>query len=153
MGWARELVRARTRGRVLDVGCGEGGFLSPGAVGIDTDRSRLLTARTRSPIVAVADVHALPFADATFDTAFAHRMLNDARRIDHALGEIARVLRPNGRLLVFTRARPTEGDRLDRDNGEARLLPHFEFVDALTHPVDARAALFIAASPRPKARS
>jgi ubiquinone/menaquinone biosynthesis C-methylase UbiE len=75
-------------------------------------------------------------------------MLNDAGRIDHALGEIARVLRTDGRLLVFTRARPGEGDRLDRDNGTERLRPFFERVEALLHPTDDRAAFFVAGRPR-----
>jgi ubiquinone/menaquinone biosynthesis C-methylase UbiE len=75
-------------------------------------------------------------------------MLNDARRIDGVLAEITRVLRPNGRLLIFTRARSVEGDRLDRDNGAERLASHFERVEAVLHPSDDRAALFVADQPR-----
>lgn len=146
IAWAAERLRAHARGRVLDVGCGEGRFLPADAFGVDLDPRRARVARRRSARVAVADAHALPFAEATFDTAFAIRMLNDAGRIDGALAEIRRVLRPGGRLIVFTRARPGEGDRLDRGNGAARLARHFGGVTTELCEDDERAALFVASS-------
>jgi SAM-dependent methyltransferase len=146
--WASEQIRARTRGRVVDVGCGEGRFLPPRGVGVDVDAARLPLARSRSPLVVRAGAHALPFRDGSFDTAYAHRMLNDAGRIDVVLAEIGRVLRPDGRLLIFTRARSSDGDRLDRDNGASRLEPFFDRVEAVLHPSDERAAVFVAQRPR-----
>lgn len=150
--WAAQRIGALSRGRVLDVGCGDGRFLPPDGVGIDVDAARLRLAARRSARVAVADAHALPFPDATFDTALANRMLNDAGAIDGVLAEIGRVLRPGGRLLVLTLARPDRSvlrgvhdearaalgigrarrdrvDRLDDANGEARLRLHFGRVD------------------------
>ena len=150
--WAHELVRAHTRGRVIDVGCGEGRFLPHDGIGVDRDPSRVAIARKRSHRVAVADAHTLPFADQSFETAYAHRMLNDAGRIDDVLAEIGRVLTPAGRLLIFTRARPGEGDRLDRENGERRLRGHFDHTLAILHPTDDRAAFFVAERPRTPAR-
>lgn len=137
-----------TRGRVLDLGCGEGRFLPRGAVGLDVDHERLLAARDRSRMVVRADARRLPFAPATFDTVYALRMLNDTGDVDGVLAEIARVLRPGGRLLVVTRARPAGGDRLDRANGEERLRRHFDHVAAELDPDDDRAALFVADRPR-----
>ncbi|CAN5139422.1 hypothetical protein BH18CHL2_BH18CHL2_06970 [soil metagenome] len=142
--WAEATIRELTRGRVLDIGCGEGRFLPRGGIGVDLDRSRVLAARERSHLVAVADAHQLPFADATFDTAYANRMLNDAGGIDDVLREIRRVLRPGGRLLVYTRARAGGGDRLDAGTGELRLRVRFPSVRRLRDPGDARGAIFAA---------
>lgn len=142
--WADRRIAAHTRGRALDVGCGDGRLLRPGDVGLDRDVARVRLARARSALVCVGDVHALPFAAASFDTVHAHRMLNDAGRIDHALAELQRVLRPGGRLLVHTRARAAPGERLDAANGERRLRSVFAEVVVERDPGDERAALFIA---------
>ncbi len=150
--WAASRIAALARGRVLDVGCGEGRFLPADSVGLDRDESRLRAARARSRHLVRADAHALPFRSATFDTALANRMLNDAGRIDVVLAEIARVLRAGGELLVLTLARRepsplerlhdeardalglrrhrTRDDRLDDDNGAERLRRHFAAVRA-----------------------
>ena len=143
-GWAETTIRAFTRGRVLDEGCGDGRFLPANGVGVDVDHARLRVARERSRLVAVADAHRLPFRDATFDTAYANRMLNDAGRVDEVLREIRRVLRGRGRLLVYTRARTGAGDRLDAATGEARLGAHFAGVRRLLDPGDVRGAVFVA---------
>lgn len=132
-------------GRVLDVGCGEGRYLPPDGVGVDTDRARVAIARARSARVAVADAHRLPFREGAFDTVLAIRMLNAAGAIDDALREMRRVLAPGGRLLVYTRARPSSGgDRLDADDGLERLRSLFSSVELEREPGEARGALFIA---------
>jgi ubiquinone/menaquinone biosynthesis C-methylase UbiE len=144
--WAAPRIAVLARGRVLDVGCGDGRFLPPGGVGLDLDLERLRAARARSPRLVQADAHALPFLDVTFDTALANRMLNAAGRVDDVIREIVRVLRANGTLVVLTRARPMpEADRLDPENGAARLGTHFEEV---TVERAADAALFAARRPR-----
>ena len=150
LAWAGERIRAHTQGRTLDIGCGEGRFLPSGGVGLDLDMERLRVARLRSRRVVRGDAHALPFRDGAFDTTYAHRMLNDAGRIDAVLEEIRRVLRPDGRLVVFTGARhhADAPDRLDRGNGADRLRRHFERVAAELPSSDERAALFVAEGPR-----
>ena len=131
IGWAAPRIAALARGRVLDLGCGDGRFLPPGGVGVDLELERLQVARTRSPLVAVADAHALPFGGEIFDTVFANRMLNAAGRVDDVLREVVRVLRPEGTLVVLTRARPRpDDDRLDPENGAQRLAPYFAEVTA-----------------------
>lgn len=54
---------------------------------------------------AGADVQALPFADASFDAAVANHMLYHVPDRQRALGELARVLRPGGRLFAATNGR------------------------------------------------
>ncbi|HEX9270538.1 MAG TPA: class I SAM-dependent methyltransferase [Candidatus Limnocylindria bacterium] len=141
LSWAAARIADLARGRVCDLGCGEGRFLPSGGVGVDLDVARLRAARARSSRLVLADAHALPFADASFDTVLANRMLNAAGRVDAVLTEIRRVLRPDGRLIVLTRARRREdADRLDPDNGAARLAAHFALVHAERR---AGAALFV----------
>lgn len=142
--WLRDQLRALGSGRRLDVGCGAGRLLDPGDVGIDLDPERVAVARDRSRLVAVADARSLPFRDGAFDTAYAIRMLNDTGNVDAALREIRRVLGERGRLLVYTRARRAGGDRLDPENGLARLGAHFRAVRALPEPGDPGGVLFVA---------
>ncbi len=143
--WLRERLDRSMMGRVLDVGCGDGRYLSARAVGIDVDPARLRAARARSARVAVADAHHLPFRDGAFDTVLAIRMLNAAGAIDDALREMRRVLARDGLLLVYTRARRSESDdRLDADNGLERLRPFFSSVEVEREPGEARGALFVA---------
>lgn len=142
--WLSDQLRDIGVGPRLDVGCGSGRHLEAGDTGIDLDPGRVAAARERSRFVAVADAHALPFRDKEFATAYAIRMLNDAGRIDDVLHEIHRVLTPGGRLLVYTRARPAEGDRLDPDNGAARLAMVFRSVRAIADPEEPGGVLFVA---------
>ena len=84
------------QGLLLDVGCGPNqlvGLYGRGA-GVDV---------FRWPNVDVlCDTQRLPFPDATFDTAALMAVLNHIERPDRdaVLGEVRRVLRPGGRLLV-----------------------------------------------------
>lgn len=99
---------------VLDLGCGPGTDLvalaeaagAAGAViGVDHDEAMVEAARARTadrPVVDVrqGDVHDLPLPDAGADRARTDRVLQHVADPARALGEIRRVLRPGGRLVM-----------------------------------------------------
>jgi SAM-dependent methyltransferase len=112
--WQR-LAIPRLRGHdILEVGCGIGTLVADmagaGYTCVAIDRSLQMVAATRARLrrrripasrasVQQADVRALPFAGASFDSVvstFPTDYIADPR----ALAEIARVLRPGGRLVL-----------------------------------------------------
>ena len=94
--------------RILDAGCGPGGngawLASHGRViGIDLAREALEFVRERRPTTApvLASAERMPFADDVFDVAVAVTVLYTVRDDVAALGELARVVRPRGAVLLF----------------------------------------------------
>jgi demethylmenaquinone methyltransferase/2-methoxy-6-polyprenyl-1,4-benzoquinol methylase len=61
---------------------------------------------TGAPSFAVADMMALPLTDASIDVITTGYGLRNVPRLDEAIQEIARVLRPSGRLLSLDFNRP-----------------------------------------------
>ncbi len=96
--------------RVLDIGCGTGSLLRAlaprigASVGVDVSSGMIAEARRRQPASSqisfeIIEGPVLPFADASFDVVvsfLSFRYLD----WDPILREIARVLRPDGRLLL-----------------------------------------------------
>ena len=91
-------------GRLLDVGTGTGTVLqsasSLAAVGVDPSPPMLRNARGLN--VAAADTINLPFRNDTFHAATAQFVLPLFTKLDTALFDIVRVLRPGGVLAVAT---------------------------------------------------
>ncbi len=92
---------------VLDVGCGDGLFASqlfaePLDAGLDLNADEVKRAR-RSRMyhhVERASAACIPFPNDSFATVFSNGVLEHVRELDAVLAEIARVLRPNGRLIA-----------------------------------------------------
>jgi len=99
---------ARSPGKALDVGCGEGRFCRAlkahgvDVVGIDPTPALLAAARRRDRNGAYLEGRAerLPFGDETFDLVVSYLSLIDIPDIESAIPEMARVLKPGGALLV-----------------------------------------------------
>jgi SAM-dependent methyltransferase len=154
---AREIVFAAVKearpGRILEVGCGEGELaeqmareLDAAVVAIDQSERMVELARARGVDARVGDVQALDFKGQTFDCAVAAWVLFHAQDVDRALAELARVLRPGGRLVAATNgpdhlaelyefldAAPIES-RFDSTNGESLVRRHFQSVDRIDAP-------------------
>jgi SAM-dependent methyltransferase len=94
--------------RVLDIGCGDGGFCALAAgrgadvSGIDADAAAVARARRRAPSadLRVGLMEALPWLDGNFDAVVGFNAFQYALDIDLALLEATRVLRPDGRVAV-----------------------------------------------------
>jgi SAM-dependent methyltransferase len=97
----------RGPGRLLDAGCGGGShavaFAGAGwtVTGVDVSEEQLRLARARGVSVVRADLARLPFADASFDAAVSMFTHTDVADFDVVARELARVLRPGGRLVYL----------------------------------------------------
>jgi SAM-dependent methyltransferase len=144
-----DAVRGAEPRSFLDVGCGMGALAArvQRELGIDVDavdispRMVALT-KARGVRAEVADVQELPFEDRSFDCVGANWVLYHVPDVDRGVRELARVLRPGGRLIAgaFRRdnmkelwdllgAAPFAELTFDYDNGEAKLAPHFATVE------------------------
>jgi ubiquinone/menaquinone biosynthesis C-methylase UbiE len=107
-----EAVVATAPKRILEVGCGWGELAEwvgreTGAdvVAVDLSPRMVELACERGVDARVGDVQALPFADGEFDVAIAAWMLYHVPDLERGIAELARVLRPEGRLVVTTNSR------------------------------------------------
>jgi ubiquinone/menaquinone biosynthesis C-methylase UbiE len=112
-----EWLALRPGERVLDVGVGPGLLAAemaravgpPGLVcGVDSSESMLALAARRATVaegaaieLRRADAVALPFDDAAFDVGVTTQVLEYVADVPAAVAELARVIRPDGRVLVL----------------------------------------------------
>jgi ubiquinone/menaquinone biosynthesis C-methylase UbiE len=105
---------SRTGQRLLDAGCGTGGFLrwaqDTGAFGhlsgVDIAPGAIELARERVPgaALSVTSLADLPYGDSSFDVVVVNDVLQHVAEaeLEQSLGEVRRVLRPDGVLLLRT---------------------------------------------------
>lgn len=111
----REALAARPGEHILDVGCGHGFYVAElldevgadGSVtGVDSSEPMLALAAARCEGRGNASFHegdatALPQPDDTFDAALSVQTQEYVDEIATSLGELHRVLRPGGRVLIW----------------------------------------------------
>ena len=115
VGWRRRTVRELglpARSRVADLACGTGDFccelerqgLSP--LGFDLSYGMLAASRTDAPITQ-ADALRLPLPDASLDGITCGFALRNLVELDGFFDELARTVRPGGRIALLEVAEPS----------------------------------------------
>lgn len=109
IGLSIMMLDGAKRGRLLDVGCGNGQFLAAmrtlgwDVYGVDIDEAGVKVAQERFGIpVHLGSVEASGFPDAAFDAVTLHHVIEHVPDPVGTLRECGRVLRPGGRLVVVT---------------------------------------------------
>lgn len=104
--------------RILEVGCGTGVVTRtlaqhPGFAGVvvGADQSPVLIEHARALVEPaslgnqveydIQDAHKLSYPDATFDIAIAHTLISHVTDPRQVVRELARVVRPDGRVVIF----------------------------------------------------
>src|SRR5271165_264226 len=116
LSYAAAVAQAGIRrgGVVIDVGCGTGRALPPlrqavgpsgTVVAVDVTPEMLSqagpTSLEASATRVLADARSLPFADASADAIFAAGLVNHLPDAEAGFGELARIVRPGGLLVLF----------------------------------------------------
>ena len=136
-------LRPRPGERALDVACGPGivtGALERAgllAAGIDLTREMIREALPRGGRYVQGDVARLPFPDGTFDVAVCRNSCHHFAVPGAVLCEMARVLRPGGRVIVEDMRAPEDPRQREyhetierlRDVSHVRTLTRGEFRD------------------------
>jgi demethylmenaquinone methyltransferase/2-methoxy-6-polyprenyl-1,4-benzoquinol methylase len=113
--WRRTAVRSLALpagARVLDVACGTGDLCRDvvgaggAAVGVDLSAGMLAHARTTAPLLQ-ADALSLPLRSGCLDGAVSGFALRNFVALDPLFTELARVIRPGGRIALLDVATPT----------------------------------------------
>ncbi|OFW56856.1 MAG: hypothetical protein A2W01_02060 [Candidatus Solincola sediminis] len=105
-----ELIGPSPDSRILEVGCGGGGFLAfledkgHRPVGVDLLPEAVEAAQELAPRseVSSADAYDLPFADESFDCLVSQHLVEHLEDMPRALSEWRRVLKPGGTMAICT---------------------------------------------------
>lgn len=136
--------------RVLEVGCGAGvgieilldQWKARYVCGVDLDPAQIARAAKRLAnrdregfLVSIADAEQLPFPDASFDAVFDFGILHHVPRWQNAVGEVARVLKPEGRFFfeeITRKALETWLYRAFLEHPRGNRFSEAEFLDELS---------------------
>jgi SAM-dependent methyltransferase len=115
LAWIERFASPLAKRRVLDCGCGAGEYVrellarGADAWGVEFDEAKLAAGAASDPELAArlsaGDLESLAFPDRSFDLALLNEVLEHVPDDGAALAEVARVLRPGGRLIVLSPTR------------------------------------------------
>jgi ubiquinone/menaquinone biosynthesis C-methylase UbiE len=107
-----EFLAPKTTDAILDVGSGGGSYArSIGerctVVALDISREAIERAREsmrelQTPYFIVSDVEQLPIRDQSMDSILCMDVIEHLRHVGRSIGEMARVLKPHGKIAIFT---------------------------------------------------
>lgn len=111
--WRRRAVRD-PHGNVLDVACGTGDMVQElqkrGCLvtGVDLSEEMLTIAKSKAPTATymIADAEHLPFENDCFDAVTCAFGVRNFVHLEQGLGEMLRVLKPGGRMVILELATP-----------------------------------------------
>lgn len=106
---AAPMLQATPNARVLENGCGVGAYIkqlrafTPGVFGLEYEFDRAVEAgHVSAPnLVVCAAGEQLPYPDNTFDVMLSNEVLEHVQDDAQVLREMARTLKPGGRLVLF----------------------------------------------------
>ncbi|GAA0723998.1 MerR family transcriptional regulator [Clostridium malenominatum] len=111
MPWYFKQLNIPKNSKILELGCGDGSFwakninevskdwqivMTDFSEGMLNDAKKNLKEWKHNFTFGVVDAQELPYEDESFDVVIANHMLYHLNDLDKALGEIKRVLKPNG---------------------------------------------------------
>ncbi len=114
VGWRKKTIASldlTTESTVLDLACGTGDFcrelekLDHHVIGVDLSLGMLRSAKTGAPLLQ-GDLLALPFADGSVEGAVCGFALRNLVDLEAFFGELARVIRPGGRVGLLDVSQP-----------------------------------------------
>lgn len=115
-------LQAHPNGRLLDVGCGTGGWLETmrdlgwQVQGIDFDKDAVSVASQRGLTVALGSVEEQNYPNNYFDIVTLNHVIEHLPHPVRTLTECHRILKNGGRLIVYTPNTAGFGHRLLKDN-------------------------------------
>ena len=127
--------------QTVDLGCGEGRLardlkeLGHRVVGIDSSPSLVAAAREFDPStdVRLGDASALPLEDSSADLVVAFMSLHDIDDMPAAIGEVARVLEPGGRLCLAIVHPLNSAGRFEQPTPEADFVIKGDYLGAFSY--------------------
>lgn len=117
--WALDQIEWRGDETAVDIGCGSGNYAEPiqqrcaNYIAGDLSFGMLGALHQRETILLNLDAQAPPLADNVADVVLANHMLYHVPDKDAALAEIARILRPSGKLIATTNSAKNMAELID----------------------------------------